>query len=62
MLVVSDLSETFLPAHSDILVNLQDAKTLIDSLMSKIPKMCSSTQITEIALGSALKAAFEITV
>lgn len=62
MLVVGDLDDVFLPKPSDILVNLVEAKTAIESLLSRLSDMFKDTHNTGNALGAALQAAFKLVV
>ena len=60
MIVLSDLSEVFLPSPDDLLVNLREAKDAIYSLLDKLPNTCKTTQNPETAFGPALDAAYKI--
>jgi ABC-type transporter Mla subunit MlaD len=62
MLVVGDLDDVFLPKPSDILVNLAEAKTAIESLLSRLSDMFKDTHNVGNALGAALQAAFKLVV
>jgi protein transport protein SEC24 len=62
MLVVGDLDDVFLPKPSDILVNLVEAKSAIESLLSRLNDMFKDTHNTGNALGAALQAAFKLVV
>ncbi|PRP88472.1 protein transport protein Sec24-like protein [Planoprotostelium fungivorum] len=60
MLVVTDLSEVFLPLPDDLLVNLVDSRAIVDTLLTKLPSMFPVTQNVDSAYGMALKCAFEL--
>jgi hypothetical protein len=62
MLVVNDLEDPFVPIADDLLVNLQESKEVVKNLLTKLPKMFTTTQNTENCLGAALKVAFQISV
>jgi protein transport protein SEC24 len=57
MLVLPDLGDLFLPAPSDLLVNLQESRPQIDALLSALPTIHASTQNVESAMGAAVMAA-----
>jgi len=61
MMVVADLKELFVPAPEDLLVNLLESRSVVDSFLDHLPQMFSKTQVTESCLGPALKAAFTVT-
>ncbi|CAG8444204.1 9233_t:CDS:10 [Ambispora gerdemannii] len=60
MLVVSDLEDVFLPQPDDLLVNLSEARTVVESLLNRLGDMFKDTQIVGNALGSALSAGFKL--
>jgi protein transport protein SEC24 len=60
MLVMPDLDDPFLPVPEDLLVNLNDNKEAIDTLLESLPRMHESTHSVESATGPALTAAFSI--
>ncbi|KAM0932236.1 putative Zinc finger, Sec23/Sec24-type, sec23/Sec24, trunk domain, sec23/Sec24, helical [Dioscorea sansibarensis] len=60
MMVVSDLEDMFLPLPDDLLVNLSDSRTAIDTLLDILPSMFQDSVNVESALGPALKAAHMI--
>jgi protein transport protein SEC24 len=62
MLVVTDINDIFLPLPDDMLVNLADSRSVVESLLNKLPNMFPGTQNAEAATGVALKAAFEVVV
>ena len=37
MLVVTDIQDVFLPLPDDLLVNLQESKQVIETLLNKLP-------------------------
>ncbi|CAG8709270.1 14480_t:CDS:10, partial [Acaulospora morrowiae] len=60
MLVVSDLEDVFLPQPDDLLVNLTEARSVIESLLSRLGDMFKDTQTVGNSLGSALLAGFKL--
>eukprot|EP01087_Luapelamoeba_hula_P003660 TRINITY_DN1347_c0_g1_i2.p1 TRINITY_DN1347_c0_g1~~TRINITY_DN1347_c0_g1_i2.p1 ORF type:complete len:1021 (+),score=158.62 TRINITY_DN1347_c0_g1_i2:100-3162(+) len=60
MLVVSDIDDVFLPLPDDMLVNLNESRTVIDSLLDSLPAIHQYTQGVEVAVGPALKAAWNV--
>ncbi|KAG9294277.1 hypothetical protein G9A89_021636 [Geosiphon pyriformis] len=60
MLVVSDIEDVFLPQPDDLLVNLTEARTVIESLLGRLGDMFKDTQRVGCALGSALLAGFKL--
>lgn len=60
MLVVSDVEDVFLPLPDDMLVNLKDSRSVVDTLLDRLPAMHAGTQNVESALGPALKAAWNV--
>ncbi|SCZ98643.1 BZ3500_MvSof-1268-A1-R1_Chr3-1g05521 [Microbotryum saponariae] len=60
MLVVGDLDEVFLPKPSDILVNLVEARSALESLLSRLSDMFKDTHNVGNALGAGLQAAFKL--
>mmetsp|Transcript_1650 Transcript_1650/g.2355 ORF Transcript_1650/g.2355 Transcript_1650/m.2355 type:complete len:1216 (-) Transcript_1650:445-4092(-) len=60
MVVVADLKELFVPAPSDLLVNLQDSKPAISSFLDNLPTMFSKNTVPTSCLGPALKAAYTV--
>ncbi|CAG8551464.1 10705_t:CDS:10 [Dentiscutata erythropus] len=60
MLVVSDLEDVFLPQPDDLLVNLTEARPVIESLLSRLGDMFKDTHTVGNALGSAMLAGFKL--
>ncbi|CAB5132532.1 hypothetical protein RhiirA5_364598 [Rhizophagus irregularis] len=60
MLVVSDLEDVFLPQPDDLLVNLTESRSVVESLLRSLGDMFKDTQIVGNALGSALLAGFKL--
>ncbi|CAI2163666.1 12011_t:CDS:10 [Funneliformis geosporum] len=60
MLVVSDIEDVFLPQPDDLLVNLTEARTVVESLLGSLGDMFKDTQTVGNALGSALLAGFKL--
>lgn len=60
MLVVSDLSDVFLPKPVDLLVNLDESRPAIESFLGKLSEMFADSQTIGHALGSALQAAHQM--
>jgi protein transport protein SEC24 len=57
MMVVGDISESFVPFPNHLLVNLVESKDLVRALLASLPSMFANTTIRGSCLGSALKAA-----
>jgi len=62
MLVVSDLDDIFIPAPDDLLVNLSESRSVIESFLNKLGNMHKTTQNVSSALPAALNAANKILV
>jgi protein transport protein SEC24 len=61
MLVVSDLKELFVPLPDHLLVNLEEARTVVDAFLENLPHMfVKNPVVSQSCLGPALKAAFTI--
>ncbi|OQO11370.1 Protein transport protein sec24 [Cryoendolithus antarcticus] len=60
MLVVSDLDEPFLPTPDDLLVNLSEARSNIETFLGRLQGMFASTQNSGSAMGSALRAGHKL--
>ena len=50
----------FLPSPSDLLVNLNEARSLVHQLLEELPKMFKDTNETQSAVGAALQAAYKM--
>ncbi|KYQ89636.1 putative transport protein [Tieghemostelium lacteum] len=61
MYVVTEMDNVFVPPFDDFLVNLKDNRELIDNTLNIIQNMERKTQKVESCLGSAFKAAYQIT-
>lgn len=48
MLVVSDITDLFLPVPDDLLVNLSDSLTVVEALLESLPEMFAGTRIVEV--------------
>lgn len=59
MLVVPDVHDMFVPLLDGCLVSVQEASSLIDSLLEQIPVMFGETRETETVLGAAIQAGVE---
>jgi protein transport protein SEC24 len=62
MMVVSDIDDVFLPKPTDILVNLTETRTGLDSLLGRIGDMFKDNHTVGSALGPALNAGFKLIV
>eukprot|EP00501_MAST-03F_sp_TOSAG23-6_P002268 GSMAST32.ASY1.ANO1.2368.1 assembled CDS len=60
MLVVSEISDVFLPAPDDLLVNLKDSRKQIDLLLQQLPSMFEGSREVETVMGTALQSAFQV--
>lgn len=59
-LIVSDISEIFLPLPDGLMVNLEENKAAIKDLLTSLPNNYRESYNTGCALGAALQAAFKI--
>jgi protein transport protein SEC24 len=57
MLVVSDVSDVILPLPEDLLVNLQESRQVVESLLDSLPALFAHSTTTNTATGPALLAA-----
>jgi protein transport protein SEC24 len=62
MLVVSDLTDVFLPKPVDLLVNLTESRPAIETLLTNLSDMFQDSHTVGNALGSALEAAHQLIV
>lgn len=62
MLVVSDLDDIFVPLPDDLLVNLSESRSVVETLLESLPSMFQDNGNVESAFGPALKAAFMVMV
>jgi protein transport protein SEC24 len=60
MMVVSDLTDVFLPRPADLLVNLTESKVVIKSLLEKLGTLFRGNHSPTSAFGSALKYAQQL--
>ncbi|KAJ2963416.1 hypothetical protein NQZ79_g1574 [Umbelopsis isabellina] len=60
MLLVSEIDDVFLPAPTDLLVNLTESRSVIEAFLEKLPDMFKDTTNIKNALGSAMQAAFKL--
>uniref|UniRef100_A0A2H8TWN2 Protein transport protein Sec24B n=2 Tax=Melanaphis sacchari TaxID=742174 RepID=A0A2H8TWN2_9HEMI len=59
-LIVSDISDIFLPLPDGLMVNLEENKMAIKDLLTSLPNNYKESYNTGCALGAALQAAFKI--
>ncbi|XP_061666594.1 protein transport protein Sec24C isoform X2 [Syngnathoides biaculeatus] len=59
MLVVSDVSEMFVPLLDGFLVNIGESRQVIESLLDHIPEMFADTRETETVFGPVIQAGLE---
>uniref|UniRef100_A0A673AV71 SEC24 homolog C, COPII coat complex component n=1 Tax=Sphaeramia orbicularis TaxID=375764 RepID=A0A673AV71_9TELE len=59
MLVVSDVSDMFVPLLDGFLVNVNDSRLVIESLLDQIPEMFADTRETETVFGPVIQAGLE---
>ncbi|XP_067828525.1 protein transport protein Sec24B-like isoform X2 [Heptranchias perlo] len=57
MVVVADIDDIFVPSEDKLLVNLQQSRQLVVSLLEELPDMFRETQKRQCAFGPALQAA-----
>lgn len=62
MLVVSDVDDVFLPKPTDLLVNLNEARAGVESILSRINEMFAENLTVGSALGPALQAGSKLIV
>lgn len=62
MLVVSDLDDIFIPLPDDLLVNLSESRSVVETFLDSLPSMFQDNMNLESAFGPALKAVFMILV
>ncbi|KZT60942.1 hypothetical protein CALCODRAFT_491881 [Calocera cornea HHB12733] len=60
MLVVGDLDDVYLPQPSDILVNLTESRSALDTLLGKLSDMFQDNHAVGSAFGPALQAGFKL--
>ncbi|KAJ7973226.1 Protein transport protein Sec24-like [Quillaja saponaria] len=58
MMVVSDLEDIFVPLPDDLLVNLSESRSVVETFLESLPSMFQDNVNLESAFGPALKAAF----
>ncbi|XP_056285582.1 protein transport protein Sec24C isoform X2 [Pseudoliparis swirei] len=59
MLVVSDVSDMFIPLLDGFLVNVNESRLVIESLLDQIPEMFAETRETETVFGPVIQAGLE---
>ncbi|XP_065602837.1 protein transport protein Sec24C isoform X2 [Cyrtonyx montezumae] len=59
MLVVSDVADMFVPLLDGFLVNVNESRTVIASLLEQIPEMFADTRETETVFGPVIQAGLE---
>ncbi|XP_062081766.1 protein transport protein SEC24 A [Humulus lupulus] len=57
MMVVSDLDDIFVPLPDDLLVNLSESRSVVETFLDSLPSMFQDNLNVESAFGPALKAA-----
>ncbi|XP_027363227.1 protein transport protein Sec24-like At3g07100 isoform X2 [Abrus precatorius] len=60
MLVVSDLDDIFVPLPDDLLVNLSESRSVVETFLDSLPSLFQDNMNLESAFGPALKAAFMV--
>ncbi|KAI5390829.1 hypothetical protein KIW84_075930 [Lathyrus oleraceus] len=60
MLVVSDLDDIFIPLPDDLLVNLSESRSVVESFLDSLPTMFQDNANLESAFGPAIKAALMV--
>lgn len=61
-MVVSDLDDIFVPLPDDLLVNLSESRSVVETFLDSLPSMFQDNVNLESAFGPALKAAFMVMV
>ncbi|NXH14703.1 SC24C protein, partial [Bucco capensis] len=59
MMVVSDVADMFLPLLDGFLVNVEESRTVISSLLDQIPEMFADTRETETVFAPVIQAGLE---
>nr|XP_039252028.1 protein transport protein Sec24C-like [Styela clava] len=59
MLVVSDVSDVFVPLQDGFLVSVKESRHVINSLLDQIPEMFADTRDTEVVLAPVIQAAVQ---
>ncbi|KAJ8248460.1 hypothetical protein GJAV_G00242250 [Gymnothorax javanicus] len=59
MLVVSDVADMFVPLLDGFLVNVNESRAVINSLLDQIPEMFADTRETETVFGPVIQAGLE---
>jgi protein transport protein SEC24 len=62
MLVMSDTDDVFLPKPTDLLVNLVESRSQLETLLSRINDMFQDNHTVGSAMGPALQAGFKLMV
>jgi protein transport protein SEC24 len=57
MLIVSDIHDVIIPLPDDLLVNLQESRSVVDSFLEALPTMFKSNTMSQSCTGPALMAA-----
>ena len=57
MLVVSDTTDIIIPLPEDLLVDLAESRTVVDTLLDSIPAMFANSMAVQTCMGPALQAA-----
>ena len=56
--VVSELDEVFVPQPDDLIVNLQESRAVVETLLDTLPQNFAQNLSSESAMGPALQGAF----
>uniref|UniRef100_UPI00398F219B protein transport protein Sec24C-like isoform X1 n=1 Tax=Pristiophorus japonicus TaxID=55135 RepID=UPI00398F219B len=59
MMVVSDIADMFVPLLDGFLVNVNESRTVINSLLEQIPEIFADTRETETVFGPVIQAGLE---
>lgn len=62
MMVVSDLDDVFVPLPDDLLVNLSESRSVVETFLDSLPSMFQDNVNVESAFGPALKASLMLMV
>ena len=62
MLVMSDVDDVFLPKPNDLLVNLTECRSAVESLLGRLNDMFADNHTIGSALGPALQSGFKLIV
>ncbi|KAB7494601.1 Protein transport protein Sec24B [Armadillidium nasatum] len=60
LIEVGEINDMFVPSPEDLLVNLDESRSLVEDLLDSLPETHANTVHTQTALGAALTAAYKL--